>query len=94
MTPFVRLAFHLWLVRFGPCLIQRNDTANGAPSGYEQRRIVAISAFPSNHAGPIMMQFFSCPGVPSECEAQLYTLIPSLGPAHESYGVDHCSVTR
>jgi hypothetical protein len=31
------------------------------PSGYEQRRIVAISAFPSNHAEPNVMQIFLMP---------------------------------
>lgn len=33
-------------------------------SGYEQRRIVAMSAFSSNHGKPTMMQFFLCLGVP------------------------------
>ncbi|GBM16604.1 hypothetical protein AVEN_88949-1 [Araneus ventricosus] len=42
--------------------------------------------------GSIVMQFFSCPGLPSECEAQSHALILSLGPAHEPYGVDHCPV--
>ncbi|GBL91012.1 hypothetical protein AVEN_184403-1 [Araneus ventricosus] len=33
------------------------------------------------------------PGLPSECEAQLYALILSFWPAHESYGIEHCPVT-
>ena len=59
-------------------------------SGYEQHRIIAISACLSKHQELMVLQFFSFAGIPSECEAQLNELILSLELTPESYGADPC----